>query len=236
MNGLGILLKKLAVRVNFKIDPHPDEVDSIPSRDADRTIKVHVYRGQEASNPSPVLIDFCGSGFMLTSFGPEDEFCRYIAHHTGYTVIERRRCIALAISSFSPTCRVKESDDSLIRSVICFSGVTDVSVRTTAKKAVQKSSFVIRTIFPRFPEFCHSCHRNPSVADLRDPRLSPLYADPARFPMNLLIGTAAQDPFTLEGEELAGGVRRVGGHNVVCHRTEGCEHGWDKEAKRGTRQ
>jgi uncharacterized protein YbjQ (UPF0145 family) len=34
----------------------------------------------------------------------------------------------------------------------------------------------------------------------------------------MLIITTEQDPFTIEGEELAEKVRMVEGHNVVCHR------------------
>jgi acetyl esterase/lipase len=52
----------------------------------------------------------------------------------------------------------------------------------------------------------------------------------------MLIITTEEDPFTIEGEELAEKVRMVGGHNIICHRMEGCMHGWDKEAKRGSKE
>jgi acetyl esterase/lipase len=71
------------------------------------------------------------------------------------------------------------------------------------------------------------------VVDTRGPRISPSYADPGRFPKNLLIITTEQDP--IEGEKLAEEVR-MEGHNVVCHRMEGCMHGRDNEAKRGSRE
>jgi acetyl esterase/lipase len=52
----------------------------------------------------------------------------------------------------------------------------------------------------------------------------------------MLIITTEEDPFTIEGEELAEKVRMVGGPNMICHRMEGCMHGWDKEAKRGSKE
>jgi hypothetical protein len=47
----------------------------------------------------------------------------------------------------------------------------------------------------------------------------------------MLITTTEEDPFTIEGEELAEKVRMVGGPWM-----EGCMHGWDKEAKRGSKE
>ena len=64
-----------------------NEVLHIPSRDSNRTIRTHVYRSN-SSKPSPVLINWHGSGFMVPMHGSDDEFCRIISLKTDYTVID----------------------------------------------------------------------------------------------------------------------------------------------------
>lgn len=72
--------------------PSPDEKLQIPSRDPGRTIPVHVYRPsaeREPGKPTPVLVNFHGSGFILSLHGSDDEFARYVARETGnYTVLD----------------------------------------------------------------------------------------------------------------------------------------------------
>ena len=63
-----------------------DETLSVPSRDGGRDINVNVY-GSKLS-PSPVLINFHGSGFVLHQHGEDDDFCRQIADETEYTVLD----------------------------------------------------------------------------------------------------------------------------------------------------
>lgn len=67
--------------------PQPDEVRYIASRDAGRTIKVHIYRASSAG-PSPVLLNFHGSGFVLPQHGSDDEFCHQMSRETKYTVLD----------------------------------------------------------------------------------------------------------------------------------------------------
>ncbi|GKZ17241.1 hypothetical protein AbraIFM66951_009026 [Aspergillus brasiliensis] len=72
-----------------KIEPTPDDVYQIPSRDAGRTIKAHVYRNATASTGlTGVLINFHGSGFMLPRHGADDAFCRQMSRDTGRTVFD----------------------------------------------------------------------------------------------------------------------------------------------------
>ncbi|KAJ6087270.1 hypothetical protein N7467_006184 [Penicillium canescens] len=65
----------------------PDEVCHIKSRDAGRSIKAHVYRSS-STGPSPVLLNFHGSGFLLPYHGSDDEFCRKVSRETKYTVLD----------------------------------------------------------------------------------------------------------------------------------------------------
>lgn len=84
---LAVLLRTLMRLVN-RISAHPDEVRHIPSREAGRTIKIHVYRAAKTSTPSPVLLNFHGSGFLLPFHGSDDEFCRRVSRETKYTVLD----------------------------------------------------------------------------------------------------------------------------------------------------
>lgn len=53
-----------------------------------KPINVHIYQlATEKQKPSPVLLNFCGSGFVLPTFGNDDEYCRYVADRTDYIVI-----------------------------------------------------------------------------------------------------------------------------------------------------
>ncbi|KAA8903643.1 Alpha/Beta hydrolase protein [Sphaerosporella brunnea] len=86
-------LELKSIRGNYRLKvgdfpSHPDDVLQIPSRDSGRTIKAHVYRSKANKKPSPVLINFHSSGFIIPLHGSDDEYCRYIAERTDYTVID----------------------------------------------------------------------------------------------------------------------------------------------------
>jgi acetyl esterase/lipase len=70
----------------------PDYQLQVPSRDKHRTIKVHVYKppvkGDGSSDPAPVLINLYGSGLAIPLHGVDDDFCRYVAEATGYSIID----------------------------------------------------------------------------------------------------------------------------------------------------
>ncbi|KAJ5820323.1 CAZyme family CE10 [Penicillium riverlandense] len=71
-----------------RVSVRPDEVRTISSRDAGRTLRVHVYRSGSFSGPSPVLLNWHGSGFMLPLHGSDDEYCRRVSRETKYTVLD----------------------------------------------------------------------------------------------------------------------------------------------------
>ncbi|KAL5332694.1 Alpha/Beta hydrolase protein [Aspergillus crustosus] len=75
-------------------EPNPDEVRRIPSRDADRTIRTHGYyppsskTATAAPSPSPVLINFSGSGWVVPMHGTDDAFCRQISREINCEVLD----------------------------------------------------------------------------------------------------------------------------------------------------
>ncbi|KAJ5798916.1 alpha/beta-hydrolase [Penicillium pulvis] len=72
--------------------------------------------------------------------------------------------------------------------------------------------------------------------DRRDPRLLPAFADPARFPKNVLVITAGYDLLADEGERLATQLKKDPERNVVYQRMPRCNHNFDKKAVPGTRE
>ncbi|KAJ5918323.1 hypothetical protein N7454_010698 [Penicillium verhagenii] len=90
---LRTIISIVAYFIRGGIKSYPDEVRHIPSRDTRRTIKVHVYTSS-APNPSPVLINFHGSGFVLPHHGSDDEFCRQVSQQTKCTVLDVRYRLA----------------------------------------------------------------------------------------------------------------------------------------------
>jgi acetyl esterase/lipase len=68
--------------------PQPEEIIQIPSRDSNRTIKAHVYRPANSTTPSPVLLNFHGSGWVLRWHGSDEVFCRRVAQKTNYVVLD----------------------------------------------------------------------------------------------------------------------------------------------------
>lgn len=72
----------------FSVTAHPDEVLQIPSREEGRFIRIHAYNTLNRDGPTPVLVNFHGSGFVNPLHGSDDEFCRFIAKRTGFAVLD----------------------------------------------------------------------------------------------------------------------------------------------------
>ena len=275
--SLAMFLRAL-VRPRLHLNPKPDDVIFIPARESGRTIKAHVYKPSTADgNPTPVLLNFCGSGFVLRTFGNDDEYCRYVADNTSHTVVDVQyrlapehpfpaafhdaedvvawvrsqsekfdaanvslsgfsagANIALAVSSSSPLF-AGNKEQNVFHTVMSFYGPTDMALETPHKPQADNTNYIMRKIFPPFSRLCHKCLSMGRV-DPEDPRISPMFADPRDFPDNVLFITAAQDPFAIEAEKLAETIRQTKGKVAVCSRMDGCAHGWDKEAIRGTSQ
>jgi acetyl esterase/lipase len=63
---------------------------AVPSRDKGRNIEVHLYQpaGHDSTKPTPALINFHGSGFVIPSLGTNSEFCSLIATRTQCVVLD----------------------------------------------------------------------------------------------------------------------------------------------------
>jgi acetyl esterase/lipase len=266
---------RMLVKPRLHLDPKPDEVAFIPSRDDGRTIRTHIYKPATTA-PTPVVINFCGSGFVLATFGNDDEYCRYVTDKAGYTVIDVRYRLApehpfpaavhdaedvvtwvrsqperfdlslVSLSGFSAGANIALGvassselfpcgEKSIFNAVISFYGPMDMSLPTPEKPQADRSNWIMRDIFPGFSNLCHKCLFL-GGADPKDPRMSPILADPKNFPANTLMVTAAQDPFAIEAETLSETLNRTEGKYSVCQRMDNCAHGWDKEAIRGSSQ
>ncbi|KAI5195863.1 putative esterase/lipase [Aureobasidium subglaciale] len=73
----------------------PDSIIQIPSRTG-RGIKAHVYKSTSATPgvPSPLLINFHGSGFVFPLHGSDDLFCRKVSTSTPYSVLDIQYSLA----------------------------------------------------------------------------------------------------------------------------------------------
>ncbi|KAH8426569.1 putative esterase/lipase [Aspergillus melleus] len=246
----------------------PNDVFQIQSRDAERTIKAHVYRSASAPTPSPVLLNFHGSGFIIPQHGSDDEFCRQVSRETSYTVLDIQYRLApenpfpaavndvedvvnwvlqrpgefdlsrVAISGFSAGGNLALGASATLfprdtfRSVLAFYPPLDLYTDPAEKTFPDAEGKPIPPFVARLFDSCYI----PSSVDARDPRISPSYAQPERFPDRILVITAGGDNLAGEAEALAAKIEKEPGRHVVCQRMRGCNHGWDKRAAPGTVQ
>ncbi|KAF7157684.1 hypothetical protein CNMCM6106_003537 [Aspergillus hiratsukae] len=250
------------------ISANPDGVLQIQSRDAGRHMRAHLYRPATALSPSPLLINFHGSGFLLPLHGSDDEFCRQVSRETEYTVLDVPYRLApehpfpaalndvedavnwvlqqpdkfdltrVAISGFSAGGNLAMVASSVLfprgtfRSVLAFYPPLDLYTDPAAKSPPDPPGRPIPAPLSRLFDKCYV----PSAYDARDPRISPCYAQPERFPDRVLIVTAAGDTLAGEAEALAAKIEKLPDRQVVCQRMQGCNHAWDKRAVPGTIQ
>ncbi|KAL4782123.1 Alpha/Beta hydrolase protein [Aspergillus varians] len=72
---------------------------------------------------------------------------------------------------------------------------------------------------------------------LKDPRVSPAFADVDRFPLRCVFISCEYDVLAREAEELAERIKKGDhgvGRKVVVHRVKGCGHAFDKQVKVGS--
>jgi acetyl esterase/lipase len=85
---LATIIRSIA---SVECETHQDEILQVPSRDVGRSIRVHVYKPTEPAppqGPTPVLINFHGSGYVIPMHGSDDEFALKIRSSLPYTVLD----------------------------------------------------------------------------------------------------------------------------------------------------
>ncbi|KAL1625461.1 hypothetical protein SLS56_007355 [Neofusicoccum ribis] len=142
---------------------------------------------------------------------------------SGFSAGANLALVAAAALAFPP---------AAFRALLAFYPPADLSVPPAAKRAPDPAG---RPIPPAMARLFDACYIPPGV-DPRDPRISPCYADPERFPEEVVVLTGAQDSLAEEAERLAGRVEGAGRSRVVRRRFEGCGHAWDKGAVEGSVQ
>jgi len=247
--------------------PKPDEIINIPSRDSNRTIEAHVYRPETASTPSPVLLNFHGSGYILPQHGSDDRFCRQIKTQTPFTVID----CSYRLAPSSPFPAAPNDAEDAVKYVLAHPELYDLSnFWLSGFSAGGALALGVSTIFPKdtfkgvlgiYPptdlatgpyvkvapdtegkpipgwvaDSFNKCYL-PLGTDLKDPLVSPFYADVNKFPDRILMITCAFDTLCGESEELASKIKQVEGKKVVSARMEKCNHAWDKACEKGSLQ
>ena len=78
-------------------------------------------------------------------------------------------------------------------------------------------------------KFFYSCYLS-SSQDRKDPRISPLHANPALYPARTTIITCGRDSLCREAKKLADKLKDAG-KDLQYFEAEGQGHEWDKELK-----
>ncbi|KAL3464336.1 Alpha/Beta hydrolase protein [Aspergillus heterothallicus] len=107
--------------------------------------------------------------------------------------------------------------------VIAFYPPVDLYTEPGSKKAPDPAGKPLPAPLARFFDKCYT----PSSHNTKDPRISPYYAQPERFPARVLMITAAGDGLAPEAERLALKLRQDSSRQVVAQRMDGCNHGWN---------
>ena len=130
------------------------------------------------------------------------------------------------VSASNPSSTVPRDQ---ILAILAFYPPCDLSVSPFDKRTPDGSMGSIPAVGA---QLFNSSYVPPGV-DFKDPRISPLHADPASFPENILFITCGKDDLAPEAEELAKKLETKG-KKVTLKRIEGAEHAWDKEVKENT--
>ncbi|KAI1823700.1 putative carboxylesterase [Xylaria intraflava] len=126
------LIRVIARLVTTRVRAKPDAVLNVPSRDAGRTIRVHIYSPAPTSTnglneapqtPRPVLINFFGSGFVLPGFGNDDFYCHEISRRTGHIVLD----VDYRLSPEHPFPAAVHDAEDVVRHVLSSPDTYDVS-------------------------------------------------------------------------------------------------------------
>jgi acetyl esterase/lipase len=258
-----VLSLRLLIRLlSPAIKSEPDTTIQIPSREKGVYIKTNVYKPSQQNHgggPTPVLINFFGSGLAMPLHGLDDPFCRRIANETGHTVVD----VAYRLAPEHPFPAAVHDVEDAVRYVLSHPKLYDLSkVSISGFSSGGTLALVACQLFPRlfvslvafYPATnlaVDPALRKPPVpakprspywtrifragyirdADPRDPRISPIFADVDVYPRQMMVFTGERDTSALEAEEVAERARKEGQRNVVSMRMKGVGHAFDKRPK-----
>lgn len=114
------------------------------------------------------------------------------------------------------------------RSVLAFYPPTDLSIEPYRRIQPEPAP---TNIAPWVVSVFNECYLGSQ--DSKQPLVSPIFINAARFPDNILVITCGQDPLAFEGEELAQKLKD-GKRHVVSPRMPGVGHAWDKQVEAGS--
>jgi acetyl esterase/lipase len=236
--GFSRLMLRLLVPA---VKSHPDAIIKIPSREKGTYINANVYKppvGRNAS-PSPVLVNFFGSGLAMPLHGSDDAFCRRIANEAGYTVLDVSYRLApehpfpAAINDIEDAILYVLSQPALYdSSKFSISGFSSGgTLALIATQLFPRDTFAsLIAFYPATNLAVDPALRKPPVAtkprspywtrifragyirdaDRRDPRISPAFAGTEQYPRQMMVFTGELDTSALESEELAERAREEG--------------------------
>ncbi|KAF3805776.1 hypothetical protein GCG54_00005140 [Colletotrichum gloeosporioides] len=233
----------------------PDEVFTITGRDGKREIKVHVYRPESPTTPTPVLINFNGA---------DEAFCRHVARHTSFTVLDAS--YALAPEDPFPAA-VEDAQDVVahvrarpgeydvgrvvlcgfssggnlalaasqgaagaggeVRGVVAFYPPTEMRTHPAEKRMLAGRAGAVPGVRSAVMGMLREAYLSGGEAEAGDARVSVDRAPEGAFPEDVVVITAEGDRLAAEGERFAAGIGG-GGRRVVLKRCEGVGHGFDK--------
>jgi acetyl esterase/lipase len=133
--------------------------------------------------------------------------------------------LALATSSNFPP-------KAIINTVLSFYPAVDFVPDPSTKKAPVDGGL---TLPPFLLRLFKSAFIQSSELD-SDPRVSPTYVEPERFPKRMLFVTTSYDNLADETEQLASRIAQLPDRQIVCHRARNCIHAWDKFPLLGVEQ
>ncbi|CAJ2507404.1 Uu.00g085900.m01.CDS01 [Anthostomella pinea] len=239
----------------------------IPSRDGhgdgSRTIAGRLYRSKEAAastasgGPTPVLVNWHGSGLVFHWFGQDRPYCAQVAREIpGLVVLDAdyRKApedpFPAAVHDTEDVLRwVASQPDVYDASRVALSGFSaggllallqipvvvavyptvDLSVPAAERKQVETP---IQPIPAHMAALFDECW-TPDPETRKDPRCSSGRADPALFPDHVVILTCGGDNCAPEANDLAAKLKD-GKRKVVHEVMEGMPHAFDKTCKPGT--
>lgn len=192
------------------------------SRNAGHTVLDVQYR-VSPENPFPAALQDA-EDVLNWVFERPDRFDPSSVALSGFSAGGNLALVLATSSNFPPK--------AMINTVLAFYPAVDCIPDPHTKKAPVDGGFPLPSFLLRL--FRSAFMQSSELAS--DPRVSPTYAEPERFPRRTLFVTASYDNLADETEQLASRIAQLPDRHVVCYRAKNCNHAWDKFSRLGVEQ